>query len=135
MEDRLDTLVPRLKAAAAEQKRHREAVAENQRRDQERRRALEHQRAMASHTFQMARHWRAARDLREFLEAVEQTVPASERDTAFSEWFDYMTRYADALDPLLTIERAKKLLPTPDQSSWFSDEQIGASLHVPRRYY
>jgi hypothetical protein len=73
----------------------------------------------------MQRHWRAAMDLRAFATAASDQVPEDARTVAFADWVDFVGRYADAIDPILTPERTLKMLERPNTSLWLSDEDLG----------
>lgn len=90
-----------------------------------RRREGQCRQAVCDQTLQMKRHWQAARELREFIASALEVVPAGERDEAFTEWVDLARAYADALDPLLSVQRAKRLLTKPDKKTWHSDSLLG----------
>jgi hypothetical protein len=52
----------------------------------------------------MARNWRLAEDIRQFLRAAEASVPESSRTESFEEWFGWARGHAEELDPLVRIQ-------------------------------
>jgi hypothetical protein len=48
----------------------------------------------------MARAWRRAQGIRDFLAAVIATVPKHEQTERFTAWFSWATVFAERMDPL-----------------------------------
>ena len=87
-----------------EEQRRRLAQQEKDRvrRERERRRDLH----------RMARDWRSADEIRQFVQAVEAAVLDDSRTEAFTEWLRWARGYAEALDPV-------RQLGSPDLSALF----------------
>ena len=85
--------------------------------------------------FQMRRQWAAAKELREFVLAVEAAVPEVDRDEAFLDWLDLARWYSDQIDPLARpAAEVKEKLLKPDRSKWLSDEALGLKPSTPGYY-
>lgn len=60
----------------------------------------------------MARRWSTAKEVRVFLDAVEEGVPVSDRGERFRKWLAWASEYTEQLDPLSTPQKmAKELEP------------------------
>ncbi len=135
VEEKLDGFRYALQAGADALKKQREEHAKAQaewaeraRRAEAARKEAERQQALVSQALRMAQRWRAANDVRTFIQAVLAVLPKDERDEPLEEWYSLLRHYADLLDPLVDPEEARTLLLKPDRSTWFSDEDLG-NLH------
>ena len=72
--------------------------AEELRQAEERRR--DHRRGLGRDLKKMARAWRRAQGIRDFLAAVIATVPKHEQTERFTAWFSWATVFAERMDPL-----------------------------------
>lgn len=142
LDDKAADIAPALAAAAMVVKARREEAArkqrereEQQRIEEERRKEQQRQQALVDQMFQMRRQWAAAKELREFVQAVEAAVPEVDRDEAFLDWLDLARWYADQIDPLARPAAAvKEKLLNPDRSKWLSDEALGLKPSTPGYY-
>jgi hypothetical protein len=102
---------------------------ENERRrraeDKERERARE-QKARADHRAllikdlqEMSRNWHAAREIREFLDAVGRAIPEGKRDKDLVAWLEWAGAITRELDPIARPETIAKIL-TPVLPGWSS---------------
>jgi hypothetical protein len=58
----------------------------------------------------MAAAWQESRQIRQFLEAVDASLPDSEQHEGLSDWMAWARAYADARDPLRDPETIAKAL-------------------------
>jgi hypothetical protein len=128
LDRRLGEVLSMFQKAAVAVKERREEVARRDREwEVERRRREDHEKEARrqeerfEQMSRMHRRWRAARDLREFVAAVEVAVPPSDRTEEFKSWLVEAHAYAEALDPLTTPGEAQALLLKYDPSSWLQE--------------
>ena len=86
----------------AERERERLEEKARQKREEEAERRAEYFEALRAELDGMARRWTQAREIRSFLDAVEEAVPATDRGEAFRKWLIWAGAQVDALDPLTT---------------------------------
>lgn len=119
LEEKLGEAVLGTETVAAEQlvvDREREEWRERYRTD-ERQRAVaklraEHEAALADDLAHMAAAWRESRQIRLFVEAVEEAVPPAFREEGFASWLAWARAYAERRDPFSHPEGiAKRLDP------------------------
>ncbi len=106
LEDCLGKFIAGLEAAAAHERDERREREESQRRreeerlrEEEQRRIGEHEHALIADLEKQAGDWKKASALRAFLDAVDQLVPTSNRDSEFTAWLGWARGVADELDP------------------------------------
>jgi hypothetical protein len=112
--------IEELAAFEAEEERQREAqrraeAAEARQRQIAAQRA-EHERALTKDLTDMANAWADAKNLRAFLTAVEEGVPAEFKTEGFRAWVDWARARVEAVDPLSDPRQIAKVLEprTPD---------------------
>lgn len=112
-------IAERAREAEARRQEERAREAERQHLAAEERKRLAEAKARAGYQLglqrdlrRMARSWSAASQIRSFLEALEDTVPVSDRGEGFRKWLAWAVEYAEQLDPLNTPQKlAKELEP------------------------
>jgi len=107
LEDQLGEVVVAIEQAGdaaqvLEEEHQRQKQAEEQRRKraEEARKRAAYFKALRRDLNRMARCWTQAKEIRSFLEAVEESVPATDHDEAFRKWLAWAGTQAAALDPL-----------------------------------
>jgi hypothetical protein len=71
-----------------------------------------HQEVLRNNLCAMARHWNEPREVRAFLLAIEQAVPAHDRTEILAAWLEWAAQQVAALDPLMNPDRiAKRMEP------------------------
>ena len=107
LDDQLGEVIVGIEQAAETLRlRHEERERENREREERRKRAEEAQRradyfkALRVDLRRMSRRWTVAKEIRSFLDAVEEAVPLSDRGEAFRKWLQWAGQQADGLDPL-----------------------------------
>jgi hypothetical protein len=97
------------------EKRRVEQEAERKRTEEAKARR-EYRAALEEDLARMAKRWTHAREIRGFLDALEEEVPVSDRGEEFTEWLRWASEHASQLDPLRAPYRiAKTLNPDLDQ--------------------
>lgn len=100
-----------------------EELREQRRREEDERRRLEeiearqkYQRGLERDLERAANLWTTSREIRAFLDAVEVSVPVSDRGEGFRVWLEWAERYAESLDPMTQPHRlARDIDPNPEQ--------------------
>lgn len=125
VEDKIKDLVPTLRQAAEQLKEFRRRQEERKRQDAldqqqrwEQQRERERRQEKIERTFKACNRWLRARELREFLQAVQEAIPESDRDEEFIAWFDLMNQHAETLDPFSSPETLVRSLCRPPKLGW-----------------
>jgi hypothetical protein len=102
---------------------HRRLCEEHERRRRRGERLGQWQVWLGTELTETAAQWRAARDVREFLDAYDAKVPSAGRDEATATWLAAARRFAERLDPLSAPEKvARELEPSDEVLAAFAAE-------------
>lgn len=98
------------KVAEEKERERRRREAEEKRRQAEVEARARYQRAVERDLRRAAHHWAVSQQLRSFLDAVEEAVPATDRGEGFRGWLKWAEAYAHRLDPLSEPYKIAKVL-------------------------
>jgi hypothetical protein len=98
------------KVAEEQTRERRRLEAEEQRRKEELKARERYRRGLERDLARAAHFWASSRRIRRFLDAVEETIPVSDRGEGFRNWLKWAHGYARSLDPLSAPHKLARVL-------------------------
>jgi len=130
------------RARRVEQERQRRRHEEEKKAAEEARKIAEvarkerlRQDALVRQALQMFRQWKAAREMKEFVDEVLAIVPPDQRSETLQEALMLFRAHIRDIDPLRSPDRAVERLTHPDERRWATDLDLGLGRPARRGGY